>query len=278
MNHKLLLALSMAGLGAGAQAEASGGETKTPTSTVASEPAKFKGLQLGGVISHASYREPGLMQVEGLRIGLWTAYDWQTEGPWKLGVQGELHSGALRYTSAISGQLDNVPDHEVDFRVTAFRPLKLATDSTAAWDWGIYGGLGYRLHYNDLRGTTSVGHIGYRRLNQRFYLPMGLKVEHKGPKKFTTSLEFTPVLHGTHTTYMTDVGGTQNATVPQRGRGWALQVGWQPIPGWRLNAYHRHWTTDATRSWSSVINGSTRQYYEPSSQSNETGFRLLRKF
>ena len=37
-----------------------------------------------------------------------------------------------------------------------------------------FAGLGYRYLYNDLRGTTSTGAVGYQRYSQFLYAPVGL--------------------------------------------------------------------------------------------------------
>lgn len=240
----------------------------------------WQGWTLGGVVSHARYREPGLMQLQGPRLGVSAARELPTTGPWQLGLEGQVHSSAMQYSSPISGELSHVPDVETDLRLTARYPFNgtSTASATPAWQWHALMGVAYRWHYNDLRGTTSVGHIGYRRLNQRVYLPLGLQVTGPGPQALSAALEFTPTLAGTHTTYMTDVGGDSNATASQSSQGWAFRVGWAFRPGWRLSAHHREWTTQTTDSWASTINGVTRRYLEPASQWQDTGLQLSHQF
>jgi hypothetical protein len=253
--------------------------TQLATHPAIHTPGILQGWQLGGVMSHGRYRERGLMQLQGPRLGVWAAKSLPAQGHWQPTVQGQLQSSAMRYSSPISGELANVPDHELDLRLTVLHPL---TPSLASpWgplQLGAYAGLGYRLHYNDLRGTTTQGHIGYRRLNQRLYLPLGLQLQTPAFNPVTLSLAYTPALYGSHTTYMTDVGGTKDATEPQKSQGWLLQASWQPQPGWHLSAYHRQWTTKATTSWQSTINGVTKSYVEPASEWQETGIKLSRQF
>jgi hypothetical protein len=258
---------------------AQGSESPTPAPLI--EPASvWSGWTLAGVVSHARYREPGLMQLQGPRLGVSVARELTTTGSWQLGLEGQLHSSAMQYSSPISGELSHVPDLETDLRLTARYPLNGASTAGAstAWQWHALAGLAHRWHYNDLRGTTSVGHIGYRRLNQRVYLPLGLQVTGAGPQALSAALEFTPALVGTHTTYMTDVGGDSNATASQSSRGWGLRVGWAFRPGWRLSAHHREWRTQTTDSWASTINGVTKRYIEPASHWQDTGLQLSRRF
>jgi hypothetical protein len=141
-----------------------------------------------------------------------------------------------------------------------------------------YLGLGYRWHHNDLRGITTLGSVGYRRTNQRVYAPLGLQVSTQAPKVITASFEYTPTLHGLHTTHMTDIGATQDATVTQKSQGWALQVGWQFSPGWEFGLYHRQWNTQATAAWNSTRNGITQRYFEPASQWRDAGLKLSHQF
>lgn len=242
-------------------------------------PGMLQGWQLGGVMSHGRYREPGLMQLQGPRLGVWAAKSLPALGQWQPTLQGQVQSSAMQYSSPISGELSNVPDHELDLRLTALHPL--TPNLASPWGplrLGAYTGLGYRLHYNDLRGTTTQGHIGYRRLNQRLYLPLGLQLQTPALNPVTLSMAYTPALYGSHTTYMTDVGGTKDATAPQKSQGWSLQATWQPQPGWHLSAYHRQWTTKVTTSWQSTINGVTKSYVEPASEWQETGIKLGRQF
>lgn len=246
-----------------------------------SAPELLSGWHLGAIASHGRYREKSVMQVQGPRLGVSAARDWFTHGAWQISVQGQLHLSAAYYSSPISGELANVPDLETDLRITALYPLKhndSATDAPGAWQWAAYAGLAHRFHYNDLRGRTTVGDIGYRRLSQRIFLPIGLQVSQAGTSAFTARLEITPNLYGTHSTYMTDFGADRDATVAQKSRGWAVQIGWQPLPGWRVSAHHRRWSTSATGAWPGTRFGVTRYYYEPASQWRDTGVQVSRQF
>jgi hypothetical protein len=247
----------------------------------------LSGWQLGAIASHGRYSEKGIMQVQGPRAGLSAIRHLPPQGNWQITAQGQLHLSAMHYSSPISGELANVPDLETDLRITALHPLNhllaprpndSATDASSVWQWAAYAGLAHRFHYNDLRGSTSVDHVGYRRLNQRTYLPIGLQVGQTGASAFTARLEITPTVYGTHSTYMTDVGADRDATATQKSRGWAVQIGWQPQPGWRVSAHHRRWSTSATDAWPSTRLGVTRLYYEPASQWRDTGVQISRQF
>lgn len=285
MKHKLIpLTLTVSFFWTGAtHAQSHAVEPASEASANISTPLAKSNLlqdwQLGGVTSHGSYREPGYMQLQGSRVGIWAARPLADRGHWQPTFQGQLQSSAMHYSSPISGELANVPDHELDLRLTALHPLSSAIASP--WGYllaGGYLGVGYRLHYNDLRGYTTKGNIGYRRLNQRLYLPLGIQLQTQSANPISFSMEFAPALYGNHTTFMTDIGGTQDATVKQKSQGFALQASWQPKPGWHLTAYHRQWSTRATSSWKTTINGVTESYVEPASEWKDTGIKLGRQF
>lgn len=281
MPHPLMaLTLTASLWGAGvAMAQSAAAEPHVNTDPASPAPNWLQGWQLGAVTSHGRYREPGLMQLQGPRLGVWAAKSLPALRHWQATLQGQVQSSAMQYSSPISGGLANVPDHELDLRLTALHLWSPAIGSP--WGHlraGAFAGLGYRLHYNDLRGTTTQGNIGYQRLNQRLYLPLGIQLQTQTTNPITVSMEVTPALYGSHTTYMTDVGATQDATVQQNSQGWSLQASWQAQPGWRLSAYHRQWSTKATPRWQSTINGVTQSFLEPASEWQETGLKLSRQY
>jgi len=250
-----------------------------PAEQSANGAARLKSWQLGGIASYGHYSEHGLMQLQGPRSGVSAARQLRPYGAWEIAIQGQLQLSAMRYSSPISGELSNVPDLETDLRITAQYPLSsTSADAPDAWQWSAYAGLAYRLHYNDLRGFSSLGSIGYRRLNQRIYAPVGLQVTRPSASALSARLEFTPALYGTHRSYMSDVGADRDATAVQQSSGWGLEIGWLAWPDWRLSAHHRQWSTTATDPWASTRFGMTRRYYEPASQWRETGLQLRRQF
>lgn len=279
IQHSMIALTLTATLWGGGATVAQNIDSGISAAPAAQTPSMLQGWQLGGVISHGRYHEPRLMQLQGPRLGVWAAKSLPEHGHWQPNLQGQLQSTVMQYSSPISGELANVPDHELDLRLTAQHPLSPANGSPLGYlRVEAYLGLGYRMHYNDLRGTTTHGHIGYRRLNHRLYLPLGIQMQTLALNPVKISMEYTPALYGTHTTYMTDVGGIEDATMQQKSQGWSLQANWQPQPGWRLSAYHRQWSTRATSTWKTTISGVTKFYLEPASEWQETGIKLGRQF
>lgn len=250
-----------------------------PQTTDAKSINWLHGLQIGVGVSHALHREPGIMQVQGPRLGVWGTFSLPMWHQWEPNVQVSAQSSAMHYSSETSGTLSQVPDHELDLRMTALQSLfsgkaRLAT----GFQLGAYLGLGYRWHYNDLRGMTSKNHVGYRRVNRRLYWPLGLQLTKLDPKKMSVRLEYAPVVHGVQVTHMTDVGAQQDAKVAQKSYGWAVHLGWQLQSNWRLVGYHRRWVNQATDSWLAVTPSGAKNYHEPKGQWQETGLKLERLF
>lgn len=249
----------------------------SPDGQNTAEPASWiQGWLVGGLVSQARYREAGLMQLRGPRLGLWAEKSMGHWDEWQTTLRGQLQSSAMHYSSPVSGELANVPYQEMDVRVTAQHPLAKTDTPWGPWQWSTSAGLGYRLHYNDLRGTTSQGAVGYRRLNQRLELPLGLQAQ--SATGISVRMEWSAALYGSHTTYMSDVGALGNATVQQKSQAWAVELGWQPWPQWALSLYHRQASTQATAPWRSTINGVTQRYLEPASSWHDTGIRIGRQF
>ncbi len=71
-----------------------------------------------------------------------------------------------------------------------------------------YLGLGYRNLYNDLRGVTSTGAVGYRRESQYLYVPVGVQPRYQIDRNSTLSLniEIDPLLQGWQFSQLSDAG------------------------------------------------------------------------
>jgi hypothetical protein len=92
--------------------------------------------------------------------------------------------------------------------------------------------------------------------------------------EWSLSAEHRHVLHGEHTTRLSDVGGEDN-TSQQKGSGWSVQAQRNSGP-WRLTAYTNQWDMKATDSWKTTMDGVTYTFREPANQTRETGLRVTR--
>jgi hypothetical protein len=172
-----------------------------PSAAIAAPPGATTpdGFEIGALAYRYHYEEPGIMQLEGPKAGLRLAYA-RTDAAGRSGrLELSAAYGRLRYDSNGTGALSGVPDTSVDARLLV------------GFDYGPkrgvplmpYVGLGYRFLYNDLRGTTSTGAVGYRRESTYVYVPAGLTGRWR---QLLATVEIDFLLKGQQTTYLGDTG------------------------------------------------------------------------
>jgi hypothetical protein len=177
------------------------------------------GLRLGVSTGYAHYRE-SLMQLAGPNLGLQLEWvqPWGLER-WVLQAHGLLSSP--NYSSPVSGSIDRRTTRE-----TAWRALySLGAPGTApAANW--QGGLEWQTYYNDLRGTTSVGHVGYER--ERYglwalvaYQAPVAQAQPQGAQHWR--LEAAVLLQGVAVSHLSQVSAAYGDAVNRQNRGVSLR-------------------------------------------------------
>lgn len=139
--------------------------SKTPKETTkesTSATTSVSPLQYGVSLGYSRYAED-LMRLSGPSLGLQVRWR-QPFGLSRWNVQAQGLASVSRYTSPVSGTLN----HSRSW-ATTWQALHSSVDSMP---WGLAGqlqtGLELQTDYNDLRGLTSNGHVGYER--ERFGL------------------------------------------------------------------------------------------------------------
>lgn len=105
------------------------------------------------------YKEPDVMQLSGPEVMLQLRYR-PDAAYWPERLQADLGVALLRYTSTQSGNMDAVP--ALTGRGLALWRLHKSEDA-AIWR----AGLALDMVWTDLRGTSSTGNHGYRRLGSK---------------------------------------------------------------------------------------------------------------
>lgn len=114
------------------------------------------------------YSEPGLnMGVEGRPMGATLGVTFAHK---KLWLRTELDGHYFNADYRGSGTKDENETWTGDARAFVGYDIRLSRNNQIA----PFAGIGYRHHENDLRGTTSTGALGYRRINQMSYVPFGV--------------------------------------------------------------------------------------------------------
>jgi len=161
------------------------------------------GNELGVSISSYVYEEPSLgMSTKGDKFGANHIGTVVLEDDWFIKDDIRFVIGSVDYVG--SGYQAGVPDWYAEAR------------GILGWDiqsgnsvFSPYIGVGYRYLFNDLRGYSSGGAIGYRRESNYLYVPLG--VTHRfhldGTAVIATTLEFDKFVSGKQITRLSDLSG-----------------------------------------------------------------------
>jgi len=176
------------------------------------------GWEVGGQVSKYYYEEPNFMNLKGNQLGAVGAYTFTRPNRVYNRIDGRVAYGSLKYEG--SGTMSDVPDWIAEVRAVIGRDF-LVSENVAL---SPYIGLGYRYLYNDLRGYTSTGAVGYQRYSHYFYAPVGvtLRMRTGGHWVIAPSLEYDAFLGGRQYSKLSDTGiGYSDASNDQdSGRGY----------------------------------------------------------
>lgn len=249
--------------------------------------------KVGLSASSYKYTEDDVMSLKGPKFGLDYAIKFALTSAWFLKGDARYARGKVDYQSNATGTSEGHTDWYFEWRLLSGYDFALGNHTI-----GPFTGVGYRYLYNDLRGTTSTGHIGYRRESRYLYLPLGLahRWSFGASSSLTTTIEYDYLIEGRQTTELGDVyNGTatplgttftsfEAAKNDQKhGHGWRgsvmLQLGnlaMGPYVGyWRLSNSETddvYATDDAGNRWVS------RGWYEPKNKTTEAGFKVFYSF
>lgn len=239
--------------------------------------ATTTGHQLGLTLSGYKYEEPGYMSLKANKVGLdyvgTVAFPsrWpRSDEPWFFRGELRLASGQVDYSSKSSGSMSGKDDWYGEARALFGRDLNMGGYYLAP-----YAGLGFRQLHNDLRGSSSTGNNGYRRVNTLWVLPLGVthKIALAGRSQLHTSLEYVPLLAGRQESrrsdaspFLSDVQLRQKA-----GHGLKLQVIWQGDT-WSLGPVLSYWRIRQSETAGSPAT------FEPNNRTSEIALRAGYRF
>jgi hypothetical protein len=233
--------------------------------------AARRGWELGGQVARYRYEEPGTMSLEGARLGVAGSYTHLLAQGRFLRAEGRFSFGSLDYRG--SGALNGVPDRIVEGRVVFGGQF-----GDARWRWSPYAGAGLRYLYNDLRGVTSTGHLGYQRESTYVYVPLGVTLRTPLPDGWVLApqLEYDLLLRGEQRSYLSDTGlGYGDVSNRQSsGRGWRAQLMFENRR-WSVGPWLHTWNigdSDLQPVAPGVL------VYEPANETREAGVELRYRF
>ncbi len=227
--------------------------------------------------SRYEYTERGIMSLNAMKIGvdLDSTFAFRGDWPddkqvWFAGVHVRYAAGAADYSSPSSGSQSNTPDWYYSVKGVFGGDIPQGNYVLAP-----FVGLGYRYHFNDLRGLTTTGAAGYRR--ESIYTTVSLGVTHRmalaDQSLLVTTLEFSHLLEGTQKVKRSDLSSLlRDVTLKQR-QGYGL----------RLNMMRRfaHWSIGPTIDYWSIADsdsGGSPAIYEPKNHTMEIGIKAMRYF
>ncbi len=211
----MLVVIGVAAVAWGAAAQA---EMTAPPAGLATR----TGWEVGGQVARYHYEEPNFAWIKGDRFGVSGAYTRANEKHVYGRFELRQSYGELDYQG--SGTQNNVPDQLFEARALAGRDYGLG--ETMAWS--PYAGFAFRYLFNDLRGISSTGRIGYRRDSSYFYVPLGVTLRMRLGEQWVLApqIEYDAFVRGVQRSFLSDTGlGFNDVTNQQRrGRGYRAQL------------------------------------------------------
>jgi hypothetical protein len=232
-----------------------------------------RGWELGAQISDYRYEEPTVgAKIWGPRVGATAAYTFTSARHWFFKVDGRLAYGSLKYEG--SGTKDSVPDSILETRAVLGKDFL----SRSGVSLSPFVGLGYRYLYNDLRGPTSTGAVGYQRYSNYLYAPLGLtsRIKVNGPWVFAPTLEYDYFIKGRQRTQFTDIGqGFSDASNTQN-KGYGYRFSMIAEKGsWAFGPWVHYWNIENSDI---VPIGFGVRGFEPKNETWEYGLELKYRF
>lgn len=144
------------------------------TGIVFAEVLKNSTFELGSEIYYFQYEEPSVMEDKGPFYGVTGSYAYHNKIMMQL--EGRFAYGQVDYSSANTGNLDNIDDYVFEIRGLLGYDYKTAETFTIT----PYAGFGYRYLNDDSSGmTTTTGALGYERESNYYYSPIGVEIMKK---------------------------------------------------------------------------------------------------
>lgn len=235
------------------------------------------GHSLGLGLSGYRYDETSVMNLTSRHVALDYSGTHTWESAWPRSnegwfVRGDLSiaGGKADYRSPISGKLDNTTNWYLEAKALVGKDVDMGSYIIAP-----YIGLGSRRLFNDLRGTSSTGEKGYRRISLYKFLPIGLthRTQLADQSQLSATVEYLHLLSGQQTVKLSDVSAT-NADLrlkQRRGHGIQLKL-MNQRDRWSWGPTLSYWNIDASEP------GGTPAYIEPRNKTYELGLKAFYHF
>ncbi len=233
-----------------------------------------RGWEIGLQASHYHYEESGLIKLIGNRGGILGAYTFTDARHVFSKIDVRESYSRLKYQSNGTGTKNDIPDFIVEVRAVAGMDILLGSSVSLS----PYLGLGYRYLYNDLRGYSSSGAVGYRRESNYVYAPLGLTTRVRLGEGWVLAptVEADIFIQGRQKTYLSDANSGVHDVInsQDRGRGYRGYLMFEKDQ-WVFGAWMHWWRI--RDSDIQPIGGGFRGL-EPENWTREAGLELKYRF
>jgi hypothetical protein len=252
-------------------------------------PALKNHFEVGTEISYIDYKEPDIMEQEGMMYGLFATAEhhdmWKhpakKNGSWMLKAEGHLNYGQVDYEG--SGTMDDIDDFMAEVRGIGGLDLPLSS----SWILTPYTGIAYRYLYDDSSGRmTSTGAWGYQRESNYIYSPLGLEATTTLGSGWSLGIavEYDIFWWGKQISHLSDVNASYNDIENVQTDGFGVRGSFKLTKKGKdidiiIEPFIRYWDIEKSDEAAMTYYGITiGTGWEPANHSTEIGCRLGIKF
>lgn len=242
-----------------------------------------------------------LMKTDGYEIGLQFSnykYEEEVDGEFFMSNEGDKFGFVGNATNAIEDNFYFVTEFRIASGDVGYTGSGTKSgDSDRLWELRItggqdyeregyvlspYAGLGIRSLFNDSRGTTSTGAIGYRRDSNYWYFPVGLthRFRISADSRISTSLEYDYLIRGIQKSYLSDADPGYNDLVNGQKNGYGLRLSSaHETNSFSVGVFYNYWNIgDSEIETISYYGIPFAEGMEPKNETNEFGVQILFRF
>jgi hypothetical protein len=238
------------------------------------------GIEIGGLASHYRYEESSLgVKLDGWKGGVDGSLVVEAPNNFFMRFEGRYEYGKVDYTG--SGTKYNNPDWYYELRALLGRDFEFGDYSLSP-----YFGIGFRYLYDDIRGVTSTGALGYTRESQYTYLPVGVthRMKLESSARLATTVEAAWLIQGRQTSTLSDAIPTLGDVTNDQRNGYGLRGSiYYEKNNWSFGPWVQYW--NIKNSDSAPVTQIVGPFifivgiaWEPPNKTTEIGLRLGYKF